>query len=89
MRLQLGTMVGQMIRTWTDLENDAISQEAGINPDPMPQIIEGMEAAGWTYAQVEQELLRRGISARYIYFSGLGMVIDCARLQAHRHKEHA
>lgn len=67
----LGLVVGALLRAHGELENDAISESYGVHP-PLDGALRHVAAShGWTLRGIEEELERRGVSARWMHFSGL------------------
>lgn len=74
-RTALGQVIGDLMQAATDLSNDPMSDAVGFHPDPTPTLIRVAREQGWTFADIERELARRGVSERWQYNAGLGAII--------------
>lgn len=75
-RSQLGRVVADVLETWAAFETDAISEAVGIWPDPFPALSLVVSRNGWTFAEIDSALEARGVSKKWIHFSGLGQICD-------------
>lgn len=71
-RAPLGAVVGRLLQ---ELESAPISDAYGVNPPPADA--EAIARSfGWTRETIEEALVARGVSDRWVYQSGLGLVLD-------------
>lgn len=71
-RSPLGVAVGAVLKAWGELEADPMSEAVGFYPDSRPELVRIAEAHGWTLEELAEATAARGVSAKWIYFSGLG-----------------
>lgn len=75
----LGAVVGALLRAWTELDNDPMSEAVGFHP-PVEPLLERLAAGmGWTFEQIAEQLELRGVSRRWVYFSSLGALLPTLR----------
>lgn len=71
-RAPLGTVVGRLLQ---ELESDPIGDAYGVSaPGRSGDAI--AREYGWSPAEIERELEVRGVSAHWVFKSGLGLVLD-------------
>lgn len=77
-RSELGTAVGAVLKAWGELENDPMSDAVGIHPDPTPTLRRIASEHGWTLEELAEATSSRGVSPKWVYFSGLGALSEPA-----------
>jgi hypothetical protein len=74
-RSPLGTVCGALLRAINAWYEDPISEHYGIYPSPASMLQGVARAHAWSVAEIEHELEARGVSAHWLYHSGMTQVL--------------